>query len=64
MMEKEAAYLEALVSHFEKYSALTGAHMTDFYVLKHWETLVPEEWKSQLLSLSDQQLIGELSLIS
>ncbi len=57
-MEKEVGHLEKLVSHFEKYSALTGAHMTDFYVLKHWENLISEGWKEQLLSFNDQQLIG------
>lgn len=36
-----------------QYKNITDSHSVDYFTESHWENLIPDRWKMDLLSLSD-----------
>ena len=53
--------MEALMRHVQQHVFLANAHMTAFFTSDHWHCLVPEQWREELLKLTDAELASKYS---
>ena len=48
--------LHDLYHFIDQYRELTDSHSVDYFTENHWKRLIPDEWKGDLLSLSETEL--------
>ena len=53
--------MEDLMRHIQEHVFLANAHMTAFFTSDHWHCLVPEQWREELLQLTDAELASKYS---
>ena len=52
-LEVEPHKALSLYEFAKGYREITDAHTVDFFTEHHWENVIPEKWRDDLLSIDD-----------
>ena len=51
--EQVTERLEQLYDFLFQYRSIANSHTVDYFTENHWQRIIPEEWKIDLLSLQE-----------
>ena len=56
-LEELKRWIHALYSFLHSHRGITSAHSVDFFTCNHWDNHIKPEWREELLSATEEQLV-------